>query len=53
MVSVILRGPGSLGLFSSSRDGSKRRIMKTHKARIKRMKRFVVEIRFGANLHRA
>ena len=51
MVSGILRGPGSLGLFSSSRDGSKRRIMKAHNARIKRIKRYGVEIVFGANLH--
>jgi len=51
VVSSILRGPGSLGLFSSRRDGKKRRIMKVHKARIKRMNRYGVEIRFEINLH--
>jgi len=33
------------------RDGKKRRIMKAHKARIKRMNRYGVEIGFGINLH--
>ena len=51
MISAILRGPESLGLFSSRIDGKKRRIMKAHKARIKRMNRYGVEIGFGTILH--
>ena len=51
MIPAILRGPGSFGLFSSSREGRKRRITKTHSAKIKRINRYEVEIEFGTNLH--
>jgi hypothetical protein len=40
-----------LGLFSSRREGKKRRIMKAHKATIKRMYKYGVEIEFGTILH--
>ena len=53
VVSAILRGPGSLGLLSSSSAGKKRMIMKTNNARIQRTKRYGVEIEIGANLHLA
>lgn len=53
VVSAILRGPGSLGLFSSISAGRKRRIMKAHKARVKRRKKYGVGIGFGVNLHLA
>ena len=50
MISTILRGPGSLGLFSSKMDGKKRRIMKAHKARIEKINTYGVEIGFEINL---
>jgi len=53
VASAILRGPGSFGLLSSRMDGKKRKIMKTHKARIKMINKYGDEIGFGINLHPA